>query len=74
MSNLSISLKDLSVAQKLSLMERIWVDLEKQPSEIYSPKWHSDILARRMRSIKSNESEFFDWANAKKTAITKLFR
>ena len=71
MSNLDISLKDLSVAQKLSLMERIWVDLEKRPSEIPSPKWHGDILARRMQSIENNESEFVDWADAKKQLLRR---
>ena len=70
MSNLDISsLKDLSVTEKLSLMERIWVDLEREPSEIPSPKWHGDILARRMQSIKNNESEFIDWADAKKPLL-----
>ena len=65
MSNLDISLKDLSVAQKLSLIERIWVDLEKRPSEIPSPKWQGDILVRRMQSIKNNEPEFVDLFNIK---------
>ncbi len=71
MSNLDISLKDLSIAQKLSLMEQIWVDIETRPSEIPSPKWHGDILARRMQSIKNNESELVDWADAKKQLLRR---
>lgn len=69
MSNHDISIAELSVAEKLSLMERIWVDLEKKPSEIPSPKWHGDILAQRRQSIKNNESEFIDWADAKQNKI-----
>ena len=69
MSNPKISIAELSVTEKLSLMERIWVDLEKRPSEIPSPNWHGDILARLMQSIKNNESEFIDWANAKRQLL-----
>ncbi|MEM9273051.1 MAG: addiction module protein [Cyanobacteria bacterium P01_F01_bin.143] len=63
MSNPDISIAELSVTEKLSLMERIWVDLEKRPSEIPSPNWYGDILAQRRQSIKNNESEFIDWDN-----------
>ena len=71
MSNLDISLKDLSVAEKLRLMELIWVDLEKQSFEIPSPNWHGDIFARRMGSIKNNKSELTDWADAKKQLLRR---
>ncbi len=66
MSNADIPIDGLTVVQKLSLMERIWVDLEKRPSEIPSPDWHGDVLARRLRSVENGETDFVDWSDAKK--------
>ena len=69
MSNPDISIAELSVTEKLSLMERIWVDFEQKPSEIPSSNWHGDILAQRRQSIKNNEFEFIDWVDAKKQLL-----
>jgi len=65
-SNIDISIADLSVQEKLGLMERIWVDLERQPSEIPSPNWHGDVLARRLSAIQNGDVEFSDWSDVKK--------
>lgn len=66
MSNADIPIDDLTVAQKLNLMERIWVDLERRPSEIPSPDWHGDILARRLEAAEDGDTAFVDWTDVKK--------
>ena len=66
MSNADIPIDGLTVVQKLSLMERIWVDLEKRPTEITSPDWHGDVLARRLQAVENGETDFVDWSDAKK--------
>ncbi len=72
MSNADIPIDDLTVAQKLSLMERIWVDLEKRPSDIPSPDWHGDVLARRLQAIQNGELEFSNWSVLIKSPPTSL--
>lgn len=66
MTTADIPIEELTIIQKLSLMERIWDDLEKRPSEIPSPEWHGDVLARRLQSLENGETDFVDWTDAKK--------
>lgn len=66
MIDAEILIDGLAVEEKLSLTERIWAELEKRPSEIQSPEWHGDILARRLRAFRNGETEFVDWAAAKR--------
>jgi len=65
-SNTDISIADLSVQQKLGLMERIWVDLERKSSDIPSPDWHGDVLAQRLKAVQDGDVEFSDWSDVKK--------
>jgi hypothetical protein len=34
------SIEDMSVEEKLALMERLWDDLSRRPENIPSPEWH----------------------------------
>ena len=65
MNILDIPIDDMTVAEKLSLMERIWVALEKRPSDIPSPAWHGDILATRLRAVAEGKTQFIAWSEAK---------
>lgn len=58
-------IKSLTVKQKLSLLERLWSELEKRPSEIPAPEWHGDVLAHRLESLENGKTEFVEWAAAK---------
>ena len=66
MSNTDIPIDDLTVLQKLDLMERLWVDLSKNPADVPSPDWHGDVLAKRIEAVEDGDVEFVDWADAKK--------
>ena len=44
MSSSDISIDGLTVVQKLNLMEQLWVELSRKPSDIPSPDWHGDVL------------------------------
>ncbi len=61
----SIPIDTLSVAEKLLLMERLWADLSKQPSQIVTPEWHGTVLAARLAAVKEGKTEFVDWEAAK---------
>ncbi len=66
MANSDISIDGLSIEQKIGLMERIWIDLEKQSTDISVPNWHGDVLARRREAVQNGDVEFSDWSEAKK--------
>ena len=66
MSNADIPIDGLTVTQKLDLMERLWVDLSQKPSDVPSPDWHGDVLAKRLQAVENGDIEFVDWAGAKK--------
>lgn len=60
----TIDLEQMSVTDKLRLMEDLWADLSGK--EVSSPDWHGDVLAERERLIESGEEKFVDWETAKR--------
>lgn len=66
----TLPLKDMTVAEKLQLMETIWEDLSRNSDALESPEWHREVLEERERRIDSGEARFSDWEQAK-AAIRK---
>lgn len=60
-----LPLENLSLAEKLLLMERLWGELSRRPSDIPSPDWHGDILAERAKAVQEGRTAFQDWEAAK---------
>ena len=69
--SVNLALENLSIAEKLELMERIWADLERTPDEIPSPEWHGDVLAERLAEVDAGKTEFVDWEIAKKRLLNR---
>ena len=67
-----ILIENLSVAEKLALMERLWDDLSRRPEDVPSPQWHGDVLAERMAAIRDGRTEFVDWDDAKRRLRERL--
>lgn len=67
-----VSLGDLSVAEKLALMERLWDDLSRRPDDVPSPKWHGDVLAERIAAVRDGRTNFVSWDDAKKRLRERL--
>lgn len=68
----ALNLVEMSIADKLRLMEDLWQNLTTEDPEIASPSWHGDILTERDRLISSGEEQFIDWEVAKKQLRAKL--
>lgn len=68
----TIPIESFTVAEKLLLMERLWEDLSKQPSNVAPPDWHGDVLAARMAAVKEGRTEFADWDAAKERLRNRL--
>ena len=68
----SIPLDGLSVADKIVLMERLWDDLSRRPSDVPSPNWHADILDERRNAVREGRTAFVDWDDAKQRLRERL--
>ena len=55
---LVLPLKEMTVAEKLQLMEVLWDDLSRNPEDVPSPAWHEEVLAERQRQIDEGRAKF----------------
>jgi hypothetical protein len=65
-------IRQMTVPDKLRLMEALWQDLSRDDAEISSPEWHGEVLAERVRLVGSGEETFMDWEVAKKLLREEL--
>ncbi|GAT32492.1 putative addiction module component [Terrimicrobium sacchariphilum] len=66
----TVDLQQMTVAEKLRLMEALWRDLSRE--DLASPAWHGEILAERDRLIAAGKEQFIDWETAKKQLRQEL--
>jgi putative addiction module component (TIGR02574 family) len=57
---------ELSVAEKLLLLERLWESLSRKPGDVQSPDRHAEILSARESDVRDGRSSFVDWEDAKR--------
>ena len=69
---INLPLKDMTLQEKLAVMESLWEDLARTPETIESPAWHKDILDERRRRLAEGQSRFVDWETAKADIRHKL--
>ncbi len=65
MTRIDLPLADLSVAQKLDLMERLWADLSANEKDLPSPEWHGTVIAERLKAVEEGQARYGDWDEAK---------
>lgn len=73
---IAIPLENMSVEEKIQVMETIWDDLCHNADDMQSPSWHEDVLrereealrpgALRPGTLRPGAGEFIDWDLAKK--------
>jgi hypothetical protein len=68
----TIPIENLSVADKIVLMERHWDDLSRCPADVVSPDWHGDVLDKRRDSVREGRAAFVDWDSAKQRLRERL--
>ncbi len=61
----ALPIEQLSLAEKLLLMERLWTDLSRRAGDIPSPDWHGDIFKEREAAIREGRTAFVEWDDAK---------
>ena len=61
----NLPLQEMTRAEKLKTIDQIWDDLMKNPDEIPSPEWHSDVLSARAQRVENGEAVFKDFEDSK---------
>ena len=67
--SVDISLNELTTAEKLELMERLWVDLSRQPQDVQSPAWHGVVFDERREAVRQGRTTFVAWEEARKRLL-----
>lgn len=65
MEKVDLNISELTLAQKLNLMEAIWDDIAKDESVLKSPAWHETVLKDRENALASGKASVSDWEKAK---------
>jgi hypothetical protein len=61
----TLRLNEMTVPEKLQLMEALWEDLSRKTDSFESPEWHKSVLEEREHRIQSGEAHFIDWEQAR---------
>lgn len=67
----TLPLREMSVQDKISVMESIWDDLCRNADDIVSPEWHKEVLDSRAKNLASGMDSFVDWEEAKREIRSK---
>lgn len=59
-----LPLDQMTIADKLAVMETLWADLSRRPDDLPSPDWHRDVLSERRRMVEEGKVHFVDWEKA----------
>lgn len=66
------SLHQLSLKEKLLVMEALWSDLSPSAESVEVPQWHKDLLDEREQMIVEGKAGFTDWETAKKEILAAV--
>ncbi len=66
---MQINLNNLTIEDKLKLIEFIWNDLLKTEKDVPSPAWHGDELLAREKRVKENKEKVLNWQQTKKEIL-----
>lgn len=61
----TLPLNEMTVFEKIQMMEALWTDLSRNSDALESPEWHRGVLEDRERRIAAGQSHFSDWEQAK---------
>lgn len=67
--SVDISLEQLTVSEKLALLERLWIELSRHPEDIPSPEWHGTVLDERREALRQGRTSFVAWEEARQRLL-----
>ena len=70
--DITLPLDQMTIAEKLRVMESLWADLSRNEQELESPAWHEQVLKERDERVRSGDETFIDWETAKRQLRDRL--
>ena len=61
----TLPLSEMSIEEKLQMMEALWDDLSRNAPELAVPQWHGEVLAERKTATARGDDQFSDWEEAR---------
>ena len=58
-------LDQMTVAQKVQLLEAVWDNLCRETGDVRSPEWYLAVLEERTRRLETGQARVTSWADAK---------
>ncbi len=59
-------IRQLSLHEKLALLESLWAEISIEPHQVDVPQWHKDILDSRQEALEKGQIKILEWDEAKK--------
>jgi len=59
-----LPLTQMSLEDKVQVMELLWAELSKTPEQVVSPAWHGEELHSRLQQIQDGTASFQNWTSA----------
>ena len=69
---ITLPLDQMTLAEKLRVMETLWADLSRDEQQLESPAWHEQVLKDREERVRSGQEAFVDWETAKQQLRDRL--
>ena len=63
---IELPVKQMTVEEKLRVMDILWDDLRRNEENLPVPQWHKDLLDQREQFVREGKARFSDWETAKK--------
>jgi len=60
-----MTIKQMSLAEKLQAMEELWESLSRDEDRLESPAWHGDVLEETRQNYAAGREQPIDWEAAK---------
>lgn len=58
-------LNEMTVEEKLQMMEALWDDLTRNTDDLEPPAWHGEVLEGRETALEGGDEKFEDWQQAR---------
>jgi len=65
----SNDIQNMSIAERMNLIEQIWDSIRQDEEQLATPLWHETILKDRKKCYESGELKMFSFDEVKATLL-----
>lgn len=70
--DLVTEINNLSLSEKLMIMEELWSNLSTNAEKEITPEWHDKVLSEREANYKAGSDNSYNWSDAKSVLRDRL--